>query len=394
MNEPTLADDPYSAEHLADPYPLHARMRSAGPFVYLPSRQVWASASYQPVRAVLSDPENFCSSAGVGLANFRTETPWRPPSLILEADPPDHTRTRGVLAEILSSRAVADLEPGFTAFAETLVDELIDRGDVDAVTDLAAAYTVRVFGDAVGLAETGREHLLPYGDMVFNAFGPQNDLYQAAMDQAEPVRDWIMAQCTRAALRPDSLGAQIFEAADSGVLTEDEAGMLMRSFLSAGLDTTVLGIANALYCFVRYPEQYARLVADPDLAGNAFEETVRFESPAQVFYRTTTTAVSVLGTDFRPDQKVMLCLAGANRDPERWERADEFDITRRAAGHVGFGFGIHMCVGNAVARLEAARLLKTLARRVKAIEPAGEPVRRLNNTVRGLASLPVVLVPA
>jgi cytochrome P450 len=121
---------------------------------------------------------------------------------------------------------------------------------------------------------------------------------------------------------------------------------------------------------------------------------IRFESPVQTFFRTTTREVDVGGVRLGDNDKVLLFLAAANRDPRKWERPGEFDITRRAAGHVGFGAGIHGCVGQAVARLEAELVLGALARRVEAIEIVGEPVRRFNNTLRGLASLPVNVRPA
>ncbi len=145
-----------------------------------------------------------------------------------------------------------------------------------------------MFPDAVGLSEDGRENLLPYGSMVFNSFGPRNDLFGKAMANAGPVRDWIMSKCSRAALAPGGLGMQIFDAVDAGELTEDEAGMLVRSFLSAGIDTTVYGLGNALYCFVTYPEQWTMLRENPALIRGAFEEVLRFEAPVQSFFRTTT----------------------------------------------------------------------------------------------------------
>src|SRR6202162_516374 len=131
--------------------------------------------------------------------------------------------------------------------------------------------------------------------MVFNSFGPPNDLCETAMANAGPVRDWIMSKCSRAALAPDGLGMQIFEAVDSGELTEAEAGMLVRSFLSAGIDTTAYGIVNSLSCFARYPEQWTILRENPKLIRGAFEEVLRFEAPVQTFFRTTPSAVEVSG---------------------------------------------------------------------------------------------------
>jgi cytochrome P450 len=391
---PISALDPFSTEFLGDPYPFHQELREAGPVVWLESYQCWAMARYDEVHATLNDWQTYCSSAGAGLSNFRTETPWRPPSIILEADPPLHTRTRSVLTRILSPAALKTLRAAFEREAEALVERLVERGRFDAVKDLAEAYPLKVFPDALGLAPEGRENLLPYGNMVFNAFGPRNRLFDEAMANADAVRGWIMAQCARPALAPEGFGAQIYAAVDSGELAAGEAPLLVRSFLSAGIDTTVNGLAAALYCFARHPEQWRALRGNPSLVRQAVEEAIRFESPVQTFFRTTTREVEVGGVRLGDNDKILLFLAAANRDPRKWERPDEFDVTRRAAGHVGFGAGIHGCVGQAVARLEGELVLAALARRVAAIEVDGEPVRRFNNTLRGLARLPVRVRPA
>jgi len=386
--------DPFSHAFLENPYPHHEAMREAGPVVWLEHYGIWAMARHQEVRDALTDWQTYCSSAGVGLSDFRKETPWRPPSIILEADPPLHTRTRAVLTRILSPAAINVLRETLTREAEALVDRLLEKREFDGVADLAEAYPLKVFPDSVGISKEGRENLLPYGGMVFNGFGPRNDLFEKAMANAGPVRDWIMSKCSRAALAPDGLGMQIFRAVDAGELTEAEAGMLVRSFLSAGVDTTVYGLGNALYCFAKYPHQWTALRENPSLIRSAFEEVLRFEAPVQTFFRTTTRAVDVGGVHLGEGEKVLLFLAAANRDPRRWERPDEFDVRRRATGHMTFGTGIHGCVGQAVARLEAEAVFAALARRAASFEMTAEPTRRLNNTLRGLDTLPLRVVPA
>ena len=394
VDRPISTIDPFSHVFLRDPYPHHESLREAGPVVWLEQYGIWAMARHQEVRDALTDWQTYCSSAGVGLSDFRKEPPWRPPSIILEADPPLHTRTRAVLTRILSPGAINVLRATFEREAELLVARLVERREFDGIKDLAEAYPLKVFPDAVGISEDGRENLLPYGSMVFNSFGPRNDLFDAAMANAGPVRDWIMSKCSRAALASGGLGMQIFQAVDSGELTESEAGMLVRSFLSAGIDTTVYGLGNALYCFARYPEQWAILRENPALIRGAFEEVLRFEAPVQTFFRTTTKAVDVSGVKIGDGEKVLLFLAAANRDPRRWERPDTFDVRRRATGHMTFGTGIHGCVGQAVARLESEAIFRALARHVASFEPTGEPELRLNNTLRGLDSLPLRIMRA
>jgi cytochrome P450 len=393
LSRPVSTVDPFSHAFLRDPYPHHQALREAGPVVWLEQYGIWAMARHEQVRDALTDWQTYCSSAGVGLSDFRKEPPWRPPSIILEADPPLHTRTRAVLTRILSPAAIKILRDTFEREAESLIARLVEQGEFDGVADLAEAYPLKVFPDAVGISEEGRENLLPYGTMVFNSFGPRNDLFNKATANAGPVRDWIMSRCSRAALAQGGLGLQIFAAVDAGELTEDEAGMLVRSFLSAGIDTTVYGLGNALYCMARYPEQWRTLREKPNLIRGAFEEVLRFEAPVQTFFRTTTRPVEVAGVQLGEGEKVLLFLAAANRDPRRWDRPDTFDVTRRAAGHMTFGTGIHGCVGQAVARLETEAILTALASRVASFELTGEPEWRLNNTLRGFDTLPLRVVP-
>jgi 4-methoxybenzoate monooxygenase (O-demethylating) len=390
---PASALDPFSEEFLRDPYPAHEELREAGPAVLLDRYGVWAMARHEQVHDALGDWETFRSGAGVGLADFTKETPWRPPSLLLEADPPDHDRARKAIAGALSPKRVRDLHQAFADEAEALVDRLVRRERFDAMHDLAEAYPSKVFPDAVGLPDGGRENLLAYGTMVFNAFGPRNRIFEESSRRADEVREWIAAMCERDNLSADGLGAAVYEHAPDCGLGPGEAALLVRSLLSAGVDTTVHALGNAMLCFATHPDQWTALHADPGRSRAAFEEVLRFESPVQTFFRTTTRDVAVDGVDVPAGEKVLLFLAAANRDPRHWEDPERFDIARKASGHMGFGSGIHACVGRMLARLEGEVLLAALARRVVAIELAGEPVRMLNNTLRGLTSLPVRIVP-
>ena len=386
---PTIDKDPYSTEFLIDPYPFHEELREAGPVAWLEAYDVWATGRYEQVREVLLDWQTFMSGAGVGLIDLRVDA-WRPPSLLLEADPPAHTVVRQIVERVLSPRAVKILRERFSARAETLVERLVSAGSFDAMDELARVFPVQAFADEVGVPEEGRENLLPYGDMVFNGQGPRNEYFHAAMENAAEVQAWIMASCRRENLAPGGFGAQIYEAADAGEITEEQAGMLVRSFLSAGLDTTVSALGNAVHLFAANPDQWDLLRADPSsLARPAFEETIRFETPVQVLSRTATRDTEIEGVQIAKDERVMIFFGAANRDPRRWEDPDRFDIRRKASGHLTFGLGIHGCVGKPVARIEGEAVLGTLARKVGRIELDGEPQRHLNNTVRSFESLPV-----
>lgn len=383
--------DPFSEAFLSEPHPQHAALRDAGAVVWLERYGIWGMARLAEVRAALRDHETYCSGAGAGLADFRREPPWRPPSLVLEADPPLHDRTRGVLNQVLSPGAIKRLRPDFERAAKRRVDRLLEAREIDAVDDLAKAYPLEVFADAMGLPEAGRENLLPYGDMAFNAFGPRNARFEASFAEAETVAAWIAEHCRREALAPGGLGADIYRHADAGTVSEAEAALLVRSLLTAGLDTTVHALAATIAGFVEFPDQWQLLRREPGRVRAAFEEAIRWASPVQTFFRTTTCRHEVAGVTLEADQKVLLFLAAANRDPRAWQAPERFDITRRAVGHVGLGAGIHMCVGQMLARLEAEVLFTELVERVRVIEPNGEPRLALNNTLRGFRTLPVRL---
>jgi cytochrome P450 len=389
VNLPTTDADPFGHEILEDPSSFHAELRDAGPVVYLNRYGTYAMARYEHVHAALTDWQDFQSAAGVGLSNFRHEKPWRPPSLLLEADPPRHDAPRAVLSKILGPRALRTLRAGWFADAEELVDRVLAEPEFDAVTELAEAFPLRVFPDAVGIPREGRENLLPYGDFLFNAFGPANDLVERAKPQAGELAAWVNAQCERHMLAPGGFGARIWAASDVGDILPEQAPLVVRSLLSAGVDTTVHGLGAVLHAFATHPGQWRRLRAEPGLARVAFDEAVRWGSPVQTFFRTTTADVEFGGTVIGEGRKILMFLGAANRDPRHWADPDAFDLARDPSGHVGFGMGIHQCVGQHVARLEAEALLSALVRRVESIELDGPTRRHHNNTLRAWESLPV-----
>jgi 4-methoxybenzoate monooxygenase (O-demethylating) len=391
---PAVDLDPFAEDFLRDPDGRHEELREAGPVVFLERYGIWAMARFAEVSSALRDHETFCSAAGVGISDFRKEKPWRPPSLLLEADPPQHTRARRATAKVMSPRALERLRPDFEDEAEVMVTVVGGRGRIDGVKDLARAYVLRVFPDAVGLSASGRDNLVAYGSMVFNAFGPRNRLFDESMAAAEPVRVWVAEHCKREALAPFGLGAALYDAADADEITDDEAALLVRSLLSAGVDTSTHALASALYALATWPDAWVELRADPGLARAAFDETLRWASPVQTFFRTTTRDVTVDGTTVPEGEKVLLFLGAANRDPRRWPDPDRFDIHRHPAGHVGFGTGIHGCVGASIARLEGEILLTAVARHVRSLEVAGPPRRLLNNTLRGFSELPLQIEAA
>ncbi|WP_228002827.1 cytochrome P450 [Nocardia australiensis] len=384
--------DPYALENLLDRSRVQQEIRKTAPVVYLNAYGVYATGRYDTIREVFADWPHYQVGAGVGLANFHTETPWRPKANPTETDPPEHDAPRRVLTDVLGMRALRRLREHWIEEAEEVVDRVLARGpEIDAMTDLASAFPLKVFPDAVGLPPENRDNLLAYGDLVFNAFGPQNEHFHRGAARLSELSQWVTTLCERQSLSPDGFGAKIWEASDRGELTADQAPLVVRSLLSAGIDTTVHGVAAILHAFATHPNEWQRLRSEPQLVRRAFDEAVRWASPLQFVFHTTSEAVELEGVQLGKHSKIMLVIGAGNRDPQRWEDGDRFTLTRDPSGHVGFGMGLHQCVGQHVARLEAEALLTVLVDKVEKIELAGIPERGVNNTLQTWKTLPVRL---
>jgi len=395
MAVPTSDLDIFDMEVLADPYPAFERLREAGPAVWLERYGAWAFARFAPVRAALLDHETFYSSAGTGLTDLRSESSWRTRSRLQEADPPEHTQWRRIVSTVFSAEAVRELTGAWEAEASEMVLGLAGAGTFDGVTKLAQALPLRVFADKVGLPREGREeHVPPFAELAFNLNGPPNELFDEAMSSAKSVMPWIIEHLYPEKLTPGGWGDQIHQLATAEGFSREEAAILVRGLLVAGMDTTIKGLGSLLWLLASHPEQYERLRGDPRLIRSAFDEAVRLESPIQMFFRTLSRDYDVDGVTVPSGDRVVLLYGAANRDPRRWDDPDRFDITRKAAGSLGFGAGIHACLGRMIAYAQAEALLTALVRTAAAIELAGPPRWRLNNLLRGLAELPLRLVPA
>jgi cytochrome P450 len=384
--------DPFSPDFRADPFTPYAELRELGPIVWLNRHRIWVVARYDRVREVLSDWKRFSNAGGGGIKNYFLEKPWRPPSLILEVDPPAHQRTRKVFMDVLSPARLQQLRPAFEAQADALIEEALERGTFDAIPDLVQRFPLTVFPDAVGMQREDRSNMLVYGSMVFGGFGPVTPWYEELMTQVDEVSAWIMARCRRDALAPGGIGAAIYEHFDAGNIEEGEAALLVRSLLSAGVDTTIDSIGLCLRCLAEHPDQWRLLRSDPDLARAAFEEATRYDSSSQSLFRTTLEEFEFAGVPLGKHQKVLVLIGSAGRDAAKWANPDSFDITRRVtAAQIGYGAGPHSCVAQMMARLEAEVFFRALARKVQDIEIVGTPTLRLNPGLRGLGSLPLRL---
>jgi len=388
-NLAVLDFDPFSLEMLANPEPYDVLARESAPVGFLSRYDVWVLARHQHVQAAFADWRTFSSASGTGLTHIKRQTPWRTPSPILESDPPEHDIYRRVMARVLSGGTLARLRAEFQGAADALVDSLLERREFDAAKDLSEAFPFHVVPTALGIAAAEREMMLIYSELNFNSMGPNNSLQQASRERAAPLVERVAQLCRRESLTDDGLGARIYDECASAGLTTDDAALLVRTFFSASMDTTMNAIGFTIQALCENPDQWALLSADPRLARAAFEEALRYRSPSPYIGRTTTREVEIEGVVLGADEKLLLFVGAANRDPRKYAHPDRYDIRRREGGHVAFGTGIHACVGQLVARLEAELVLEALARRAATLELAGQPGYQLNNWLRGLSTLPV-----
>ncbi|MFC3725732.1 cytochrome P450 [Neoaquamicrobium sediminum] len=391
-NPPLLNQDPYSEANLLDPYGWQQEMRDLAPVVRLEKYDAYAIGRYDEIRTVLRDPVTFDNTAGIGLANLKKPGSWgRKPSAFSEVADQEHARNRGVMTRIISPVVIRKWRSDFERQGKETIEELAGRREIDGVRDIAEAFILKALPGAVGLKIT-REQMNISADLNFNQLGPNNDLLAAALKRAEPHMEWYNKQLTREGLVPDGVGAKIYEAADQGLIPEEVAPEMIRAFLRAGMDSTISSISAALHYMALDPKQWEAMRANPEKARAAFEEATRLETPVSISYRTTSRDVDMSGYAVPAGSKVAVWFGSANRDPRRWDNPDIFDIERDTMGHMGFGDGPHVCLGQNIARMEADVILTMLANRFKKIELIGKPEYKIVNAFHGLKSLPLRFV--
>lgn len=387
LQVPRTEFDPFTRETIPDSTRLLTQLLAPQPFVYLERYGVYATGRHEIGQKMLRDWKSFTS----------TVKAWGPrehiPLVLVAEDPPLHTGSRNAMMEFFAPLALATYKETFEAYAERISDELIAKGVVDGTEDVGASFVLQAFPDILGMQPLNRERLLAFGDLAFNSTVPVNEIYHECKARSGDVLEWFSAQFEREAVVPGKLADRIYGLGDRGLVPPDVAAQLVRAVFSAGFDTTVLSIGTGLKLLAENPDQWDLLRADPTLIKNAFEETIRFDPPSRVLGRGVNEDMEFFGLDLKAGDRVAVFLNAAGRDPAKWDNPDRFDITRKGiAGHMSFGIGIHACLGQALARLEFGAIVGALARKVRRLELAGEPVRKINNRACGWDHVPLRLV--
>lgn len=389
-NIPDVDIDIYAPDALAYPYDNYRIFRDTAPIVQLPKYGLYLMARFADVQAALKNWQVFSSASGVAMNDVMNDAIA---GGTLGSDEPLHAKLRGIVGRPLTPANLGALRQRITEQADALVNQLCDQGSFDAATDLAQHLPLSIVSDLVGLPDDGRDKMLFWAAANFNSLGPRGlELTETAL----PILGEMVAYaqtCTPDRVKPGSWVAQLYAASDAGEISFAQVGALMNDYLGPSLDTTIFATSNAISLFAKYPDQWEKLRANPNKIPNAINEVVRLESPIQGFSRVPTGDFEIDGQVLEKGERVLVMFASGNRDERRWDDPEAFDIERRNADHLGFGHGIHTCLGANLARLEISALLAALIRRVERFE-VHEAKLVSNNVLRGFETLKVTAHPA
>lgn len=380
----TLDLDLYAEDALEDSTALFKRVRDAGPVVRLPRNRMWAMGRFDEVRAALRDDELFASDRGVA-ANPVANLSGR--KSILFSNGKAHAARRGVMMRSLDAKALAPVAERLEAEAEALVESLIGVPRFEAVREFAGVLPLGVVADLVGLRVSG-ERQLGWATALFEQLGPLNRRWLRTYPTALGISTYAL-RLNRSRVVPGSWAASVFDAVDRGELGKVEARMMVIDFIAPSLDTTILAITHMLWLLGRDPAAWQRLREEPALIPAAIVEAVRLASPVRCFTRCLSRDAKIGGVHLRRGDRVAMLFGSANMDERRFPEPTRFALDRPPGGNLGWGNGPHTCIGIHLAKLEMQALLRAMVARVETIETVPAPPRIRNNTLQGIAELPV-----
>jgi cytochrome P450 len=374
-----------------NPYPTYEQLRSRSPVLHEPHADLWMLFDYESVKRALNDHDAFSSIVAPPTA---MTSQW-----LVFADPPRHTRLRGLIMRAFTPRAVASLEPRIQELSRELLAPALERGEMDLAEDFSVPLPLIVIAEMFGAPAVDRPRFKRWSDVIMALGYALSGGEEAARVQREfaavtaEMRGYVadLAEQRRAAPKDDLLTRLVQAEVEGERLTQDELLGFFQLLLSAGHETTTNLINNAILCLIENPGQLARLRAEPRLLASAIEEILRYRSPVQAMFRMSKRDIPLHGQVIPAGKMVMAMIGSANRDPLKFRDAEHFDITRDPNPHIAFGHGIHFCIGAPLSRLEARIALSSFLERVKGFELASdapwEPRRAIH--VHGPTHLPI-----
>lgn len=392
--------DPANRSFVADPYPVFAAMRRKAAVHWHPHLGQAVAVTHAACSAVLRH-----RSLGRVWADARPVEQFTAFNLLhrnslFENEPPTHGRLRGLVSAAFSRGHVHRLRPWIAQQAKTLVDQLAERidaeGSVDLLTTLAAPLPIEVIAELLGIPPADRSLLRPWSNRIVKMYeidldpSRQREAEQAATDFTAYLLALLAHR--RKHIQPgNDLISDLVAVTDTdgAQLSEDELVATVVLLFMAGHEASVNLVGNGVLALVRHRDQWQQLVNDPRLAVSATEELIRYDTPLQLFERTATTDLTIAGFPVPAGGKIAALLGAAGRDPHVFFQPNHLDIRRTPNPHLGFGAGIHYCLGASLARIEAQATLLALCHRLPTLELAGQPQQRPEFVIRGLNHLPI-----
>ena len=384
------------ADFIENPYPALAALRKAGKPVWHEESQLFLAARYEDANAVLRN-----RSLG---RIFKPRTPeqdwstfnWLHSDSLLDSEPPKHTRLRSLLVKAFNKNKIDSLRPDVERLTNSLLDQietkLAETGQFDVIADLAEPLPVKVIAALLGFPDEDEHLLRPWSQAIVKMYeiNPTEEAKEAAKLASHEFAEYVRGLMEQRKRTPgtDLISDLAAVEEDGQKLNAQELIATCVLLLNAGHEASVNGFGNGFVAMMHRPEQHALLAANPyELANSAVDEFIRFDAPLHLFERTATADVEIGGVLVKEGQKIAALLGSANRDETIFDRATEMDITRDPNPHIGFGAGIHFCIGAPLARMEMSVSLPALMARIPKLELAAEPVRRPGFVLRGYESV-------
>jgi pimeloyl-[acyl-carrier protein] synthase len=362
--------DPTTTNLKPNPHPHYKQLREAQPVNLTPLGD-WRLSNYEDVQKLLKHSHSGMRDMD-GLIPEETREESDASKFMLRMDPPDHDRLRNLVSKAFTPRSLNTMRPAIEPLVASELDRVAPAGEMDLVADLALAVTAASMCVMLGVPFEDRHKLAKLVSLV--TYRLARKAYPQLQEQSEAaimeLAVYMMQLIEERRARPtDDILGQLVTAEEAGdSLNNDELLQQSIGLLVAGLETTIGLIANGMVCFSRYPEQFEKLAANPELATSAVEECLRFEPSVPMTRRTLWEDTEFGGVIIPANANVYAILIGANRDPNYFTEPDRFDITRNEAKHCSFGGGIHFCLGSHLARMNAEIAFKHIAKRFTAIE--------------------------
>jgi cytochrome P450 len=383
--------NPYSYEFHDDPFPVYTRLRDDAPCYHDRELGFWALSRYGDVLAALHDPETYCSRYGITLED------GNPLPMLLTTDPPEQTRLRRLVSRAFTPRRVAELEQPVRVLSTRYLDALADRVVIDLIGDYAALLPMDVIAKLLGVPDGDQQQLRKWSDALLHREEGRPDVTPEGVEAATHLFRYFSAFVTDRRAHPggdDFTAALIAADSDGETLSDEQVVGFCFLLIIAGNETTTKLLGNCLLALQRFPRERDKVVRDRRRIPDAVEETLRYEGSTQVMARTLTRSVELHGARMPSGDKVLLLLGSANRDERVWREPDVFDIDRRwPTHHLGFGHGIHVCLGAALARLEMRISLEEFLGRYPRYEIDDSGLERVHSgNVRGYSQMPTRLL--